>query len=72
MVVPVIEHQFLWSSSNIRDKIDTKPVVLNLLSTSRKVHNMVFWLNFYHTEAVGGDREAATYRLFLPTPTANR
>jgi len=69
MVVPVIEYQFLRSSSKAyrynREKIDTKPVVLNLLSASRKVHNMVFWLNFYQTEAVGGNRDAATYLLFF-------
>ena len=69
MVVPVVEYQFLRSSTKAyqrnRDKIDTKPVALNLLSASRKVHNMIFSLNFYQTEAVGGNREAATYLLYF-------
>lgn len=69
MVVPVVEYQFLRSSTKAyqrnRDKIDTKPVALNLLSASRKVHNMIFSLNFYQTEAVGGNREPATYLLYF-------
>lgn len=69
MVVPVIEYQHLRSSSKAyqrnRDKIDTKPVALSLLSAGRKVHNMIFSLNFYQTEAVGGNREAATYSLYF-------
>lgn len=69
MVVPVVEYQFLRSSTKAyqrnRDTIDTKPVALNLLSASRKVHNMIFSLNFYQTEAVGGNREAATYLLYF-------
>lgn len=69
MVVPVVEYQFLRSSSKAykrnRDKIDTKPVVLSLLSASRKVHNMIFSLNFYQTEAVGSNREVATYLLYF-------
>jgi uncharacterized protein (TIGR02687 family) len=69
MVVPVVEYQYLRSSTKAyqrnRDKIDTKPVVLNLLSASRKVHNMIFSLNFFQTEAVGGNREAATYLLYF-------
>lgn len=69
MVVPVVEYQYLRSSSKAyqrnRDKIDTKPVTLSLLSANRKVHNMIFSLNFYQTEAVGGNREAATYLLYF-------
>lgn len=69
MVVPVIEYQHLRTSSKAyqrnKDKIDTKPVVVSLLSANRKVHNMIFSLNFYQTEAVGGNREAATYLLYF-------
>jgi uncharacterized protein (TIGR02687 family) len=69
MVVPVVEYQFLRSSTKAyqrnREKIDTKPVSLNLLSANRKVHNMIFSLNFFQTEAVGGNREAATYLLYF-------
>jgi hypothetical protein len=76
MVVPVIEYHFLRSSTKAyqrrRDEIETKPVALNLLSSSRKVHNMIFSLNFYQTEAVGGNREVATYLLYFTDADGNR
>lgn len=69
MVVPVVEYQFLRNSTKAyqrnKEVIDTKPVALSLLSANRKVHNMIFSLNFYQTEAVGGNREAATYQLYF-------
>ena len=69
MVVPVIEYHFLRNSSleyqKNRKKYDTKPVTVNLLSHSRKISNMIFSLNFYQKEAVGDNREAATYQLFF-------
>lgn len=48
-----------------KDKIDTKPVTISLLSANRKISNMIFSLNFYQKEAVGGNREAATYLLYF-------
>lgn len=69
MVVPVLEFQFLRNSSKTyqrnKDKIDTKPVEISLLSAGRKISNMIFSLNFYQKEAVGGNREAATYQLYF-------
>lgn len=69
MVVPVVEYRHLRSASKIyqrnRGQIDTKPVSVALLSASRKVSNMIFALNFYQTEAVGGNREAATYLVYF-------
>ena len=69
MVVPVLEFQFLRNSYKMyqrnRDKIDTKPVTVSLLSASRKISNMIFSLNFYQTEAVGGNREAAQYLVYF-------
>lgn len=69
MVVPVIEYRYLRSDSKAyqrnKDKIDTKPVTISLLSASRKISNMIFSLNFYQTEAVGGNRESATYLLYF-------
>ena len=69
MVVPVIEYQFLRNAYKIyqrnKDKIDTKPVTISLLSASRKISNMIFSLNFYQKEAVGGNREAANYLLYF-------
>lgn len=69
MVVPVVEYQYLRSSSKAyqrnKDKIDTKPVTVSLLSSTRKISNMIFSLNFYQKEAVGDNREAATYLLYF-------
>ena len=69
MVVPVLEFQFLRNSYKTyqrnRDKIDTKPVTVSLLSASRKISNMIFSLNFYQKEAVGGNREAAQYLVYF-------
>lgn len=69
MVVPVIDYQFLRSSSKTyqrnREKYDTKPVTLNLLSATRKISNMIFSLNFYQKEAVGDNRSACTYLLYF-------
>ena len=69
MVVPVLEFQFLRNAYKTyqrnKDKIDTKPVTISLLSASRKISNMIFSLSFYQREAVGGNREAATYLLYF-------
>lgn len=69
MVVPVLEFQFLRNSSKIyqrnKDKFDTKPVTISLLSAGRKVSNMIFSLNFFQKDAVGGNREAANYLLYF-------
>jgi uncharacterized protein (TIGR02687 family) len=69
LVVPVIEYHFLRNDSKEyrrhKIKYDTKPVTVSLLSASRKISNLIFALNFYQKEAVGANREAATYRLYF-------
>jgi len=69
MVVPVIEYHFLRNQSSEykknKSKYDTKPVQVALLSSTRKISNMVFALSFYQKDAVGGNREAATYQLYF-------
>lgn len=69
MVVPVIDYQYLRSSSKTyqrnREKYDTKPVTLTLLSAARKISNMIFSLNFYQKEAVGDNRIACNYQLYF-------
>ena len=69
MVVPVIEYHFLRNQSKEykknKNKYDTKPVKISLLSANRKISNMIFSLNFYQKDAVGGNREAASYRLYF-------
>ena len=69
MVVPVIDCQFLRRSSKTyqrnREKYDTKPVTLSLLSATRKIGNMIFSLNFYQKEAVGDNRSSCNYQLYF-------
>ena len=69
MVVPVIDYQFLRNASKTyqrtRDKYDTKPVTISLLSATRKISNMIFSLNFYQKEAVGDNRSACNYQLYF-------
>lgn len=69
MVVPVIEYHYLRNDSmeykRNKQKYDTKPVTVNLLSANRKISNMIFSLNFYQKEAVGANREAATYLVYF-------
>ncbi|MDO4570713.1 MAG: BREX-1 system phosphatase PglZ type A, partial [Planctomycetia bacterium] len=69
MVVPVVEYRYLRKQNKEyqrnKKKYDTKPVVLSLLSTNRKIGNMIFSLNFYQKEAVSDNREPATYLLYF-------
>lgn len=76
MVVPVIEYHFLRNAykeyKNNRSKYDTKPVTLSLLSASRKISNKVFSLSFYQQDAVGENREPATYQLYFEDREGSR
>ena len=69
MVVPLIDYHFLRNGyiiyKNNQSSIDTKPVELNLVSASRKIVNMIFSLNFFQKDAVGDNREAASYSLYF-------
>lgn len=69
MVVPVVEYHYLRNDSKTyqrnKDKYDTKPVEVGLLSSSHKISNMIFPLNFYQKDAVGDNRSAANYLLYF-------
>lgn len=69
MVVPVIDYHFLRNDYQCykcnKNKYDTKPVEVSLLSATHKVSNMIFSLNFYQKEPVGENRESATYQLYF-------
>ncbi len=69
MVVPVIDYHFLRNNSKEyrrnKSKYDTKPVTVCLLSASHKISNIIIALNFYQKEAVGANREPATYQLYF-------
>ena len=73
MVVPLIEYHYLRNQSkeyqNNKSKYETKPVEISLLSANRKISNMIFSLNFYQKDAVCGNRESSTYRLFFTDST---
>ena len=69
MVVPVIEYHYLRNDSmeykRNKQKYDTKPVTVKLLSANRKISNMIFSLNFYQKDAVSTNREAETYQVYF-------
>lgn len=69
MVVPVIDFRHLRNASaqykRNREKYDTKPVSISLLSAGRKITNLLFPLSFLQTEAVGDNRIACPYRLYF-------
>lgn len=76
MVVPVIEYRYLRNATKEykrnKNKYDTKPVTVNLLSASKKISNMIFSLNFYQKEAVSDNREAATYLVYFVDSTGKQ
>lgn len=69
MVVPVISYHHLRNASKAyqqnKDKYDTKPVTLSLLSANHKICNMIFGLNFVQAEAVGDNRIPCNYLIYL-------
>lgn len=69
MCVPLIDYNYLRSDSKEykrnKNKYDTQPVTLSLLSANRKISNMIFILSFYQKDAVGSNREAANYLLYF-------
>ena len=69
MVVPVITYRYLRSGYKSyiqnKDKIDTKPVTLSLLSSSHKISNKIFNLRFYQKEAVMNNYVPCTYEVFI-------
>lgn len=69
MVVPLVEYHYLRNQSKEyqrnKNKYDTKPVEIGLLSATHKISNMIFSLNFYQKEAVSDNREAATYQVYF-------
>ena len=69
MCVPLIEYKHLRNSSkeylHNKEKYDTKPVKVKLLSANHKVSNNIFSLNFYQEDAVGDNREATNYDVYF-------
>lgn len=73
--VPVIKYKYLrsgYKSYRInKDKYDAKPVSIVLLSSTRKISNMIFSLSFYQKEAVKDNYVACTYNVHIEDSTGN-
>ncbi len=73
MVVPVLDYRYVRNDSKDyqrnRARYDTKPVEVALLSSSRKVSNMIFSLDFYQKEPVGDNRTEAKYVVYFADAT---
>ena len=62
-VVPVIEYKNVRSTS--KKFVDITKAEIQLLSTSRKVSNSIFSLDFYQTEPVSGKVTKADYEVYM-------
>lgn len=75
IVVPIIEYHFLRNQSKEykenKDMYDTKPVEICLLTSNRKISNMIFALDFYQKDPLGINRQAATYQLQFKDSNGN-
>src|SRR5699024_859951 len=69
MVVPLVEYHYLRNASKTyqrdKEKYDTKPVEVELVSASRKISNMIFSLNFFQKDPVSVNRSVANYLLYF-------
>lgn len=69
LVVPVIRYKYVRSDykgyQNNKEKYDTQPVTIGILSASRKISNMIFSLDFYQKEAVKDNYVPSTYNVFM-------
>ena len=75
MCVPVITYKYLrsgYKSYRInKDKYDTKPVTIALLSSNRKISNMIFNLSFYQKEPVKDNYVACIYIAYITDSVGN-
>ncbi len=76
VAVPLIDYQYLRNDYKTyqrnREKYETKPVRLTLLSTSRKISNLIFSLNFFQREEVCDNRAACTYLVYMVDAEGNK
>ena len=73
--VPVIKYKYLRSGYKAykinKDKYDAKPVSISLLSSNRKISNMIFNLSFYQKEAVKDNYVSCTYNIHIEDSIGN-
>ncbi len=75
MCVPIIKYKYVRSGYKAyrinKDKYDAKPVSIALLSSNRKISNMIFNLSFYQKEAVKDNFVACTYNVYIEDIAGN-
>lgn len=75
MCVPVIQYKYLRSGYKAlrinKDKYETKEVTVTLLSSNRKISNMIFNLSFYQKEPVKDNYVACTYIVYITDSMGN-
>lgn len=75
MCVPIIKYKYLRTGYKAyrinKDKYDTKPVSIALLSSNRKISNMIFNLSFYQKEAVKDSYVQCTYNVYITDASGN-
>ena len=75
MCVPIIKYKYLRTGYKAyrinKDKYDTKPVSIALLSSNRKISNMIFNLSFYQKEAVKDSYVPCTYNVYITDAAGN-
>lgn len=76
IMIPEIYCHFLRNQNKSyldnKTSIDKKPVELALLSTTRKISNMIFTLNFGQMQVVSGNIEAAGYNIYFEDEYKNK
>lgn len=69
IVIPLIKFRHIRTDSKEYKKnkslYDTSPVELNILSSVRKICNMIFNLSFYQSEMLSENKEAASFLLYF-------
>ena len=75
MCVPIIKYKYLRTGYKAyrinKDKYETKPVSIALLSSNRKISNMIFNLSFYQKEAVKDSYVQCTYNVYITDANGN-
>lgn len=75
MCVPIIKFRYLRSGYKAlrtnKDKYDTKQVSVALLSSNRKISNMIFNLNFYQKEPAIDNYIPCTYIVYIEDSAGN-
>lgn len=75
MCVPIIKYKYLRTGYKAyrinKDKYDTKPVSIALLSSNRKISNMIFNLSFNQKEAVKDSYVQCTYNVYITDANGN-